>query len=339
MAKNINIHIKAKGAQRTKQELDGVGRSAEQMGSKTARAGAWIRNSLGTLGFAAIAAAIAAAALKVAKFFDELKRRTDEAVKNVEDLRAGYTDLFEAMGAFSEAERKAVTVGVAETLMETGVSKQVGLPVINAYERQFGALRESGQFTEQQYQEGLRGMLTYGARHGGAATPELIAIMRGWGMVTPEQQGAFRRQIAAGAAASGLTDEELINALGRGMPTIKAMGWTPEESVSTIATLAAGEAGRKKASLPATTLQGLLVPQLTNVAKYGISEEIAQDPRQLLAALQERRGTMDQQAFTRMLTQIYGTEAAAGVSKLLGVPQAGLRATLAEAAGPSGVAA
>ena len=158
-------------------------------------------------------------------------------------------------------------------------------------------------------------------------------------MITPEQQGVFRRQIAAGAAASGLTDEELIGALGRGMPTIKAMGWAPAQAVETMAVLAAGETGRKKMSLPATTLQGLLAPQLSNVAKYGISEEVAQDPQQLLAQLQLMRGQMDQKAFMAMLTSIYGTEAAAGVSKLISAPRGRIKGALERAAGPEGIAA
>ena len=57
-------------------------------------------------------------------------------------------------------------------------------------------------------------------------TPELITLMAGWGMTTPEQQGIFRRQIGAVSSKSGLTEEEIIAALGRGAPTVKAMGWT-----------------------------------------------------------------------------------------------------------------
>ena len=341
MGKDVNIRIKVKGAQQTKQQLDSVGKSTEQMGSKTSRAAAWIKKGIGALvgpmGFAAIATAAAMAMVKVAKFFDELKARSDEAVRNVEELRKGYIDLFEAFSAFDEKSRAAVTKGVAETLLATGVSKQIGVPIIEAYKRQFGGLVESGQLTQQQYDVGLRGMLSYGARHGREATPELISLMRGWGMVGPEQQGAFRRQIAAAAQASGLTDEDVISALGRGMPTIKMMGWTPEQAVGTIATLAAGETGRKKLGLPATTLQALMAPQTSNLAKYGILEEIT--PQQLLMQLQMMRGTMDQQAFMRMLTQIYSSEAAAGVYKLITAPPGGQAELLKRAAGPVGIRA
>ncbi len=347
MAKDINIHTKVTGTQQAKQQLDSVGDSAqkvgtstEQMGTKASRASGKVSTALqklaGTMGFMAIVMAVATAAAKIAKFFDDLKTRCDEAVRNVQGIRKEFADLFEAMDAFDERSRQQVMKETAALLKETSVSKEIGLPIINAYTRQFRGMVESGQLTEEQYGKGLREMLGYGERHGGAATTELITLMAGWGMTTPEQQGAFRRQIAAGAAASGLTDAELIEALGRGMPTVKAMGWTPAQAVETVATLAAGEVGRQKTGLPATTLQALLAPQTSNIAKYGISEEIAQDPQQLLMQLQLMREKMDQQAFTKMLTDIYGTTAAAGVSKLLTAPRKGISKTLEQAAGAEG---
>ncbi len=347
MAKDVNIHIKTPGAQQAKQDIEGVahstkklGQTTEQAAAKSSRASKWIMTGLkslvGPLGFAMIATVLARTALKVAKFFDELKTKCDEAVRNVQGVRKEFAELFEAMDAFDERSRQRVTKETTALLKETAVSKEIGLPIINAYTRQFRGMVESGQLTEEQYQQGLKGMLGYGERHGGAATTDLISLMRGWGMGTPEQQGAFRRQIAAGAATSGLTDAELIGALGRGMATVKAMGWTPAQAVETIATIAAGETGRQKLGLPATTLQGLLAPQVSNIAKYGISEEIAQDPQQLLMQLQLMRGQMDQQKFTRMLTDIYGTTAAAGVSKLLTAPRGDIRKALEQAAGAEG---
>ena len=342
MSKDINIHVKTKGTYEARQQLDSVGRTAEETGAKTSRAGDWIKKAFGAivgpLGFAAIAAAASSAAVKVAKFFDDLKARCDEAVTHMAGVRTAYESLFEAKGAFGETARKGVLKDVAGLLLETGVAEQQGLPIIDAYTRQFEGLVRSGQLTSEQYRQGLVGMLGYGARHGGAATAELISMMAGWGMTTPEQQGAFRRQIAAGAGASGLTDEELITALGRGKSTIQAMGWTPAQAVETIALLAAGESGRKKMSLPSTTLQGLINTQLENAAKYGISEEIAQDPRQLLQQVGMMRQTMDQQAFSRMLVKIYGGEAAAGVSKLLSAQPGAVRAAITRAAGPEGIA-
>jgi hypothetical protein len=350
MAKDINIHLKTKGAAQTKQQLGEVGQSAkkvgdttEEMGTKAKRGGGGVVSALkklvGPIGFMAIASAVAAAAAKVGKFFDNIKARTDEAVRDVQDLRKAYTDLFEALDAFDEKSRQAVTKATNLLLQETGVTEEIGLPVIDAYTRQFKALVDAGQITQEQYDRGLKETLGYAERHGGGATKDLVAIMSGWGMVTPEEQGEFRRMIAAGAQQVGLTDEDVIEALGRGMPTIKAMGWSPQQAIETITTIAAGEVGRKKKSLPATTLQALMQPQLTKIEEYGISEEAAKDPKLLLEQLQKKRADMDQKAFTRMLVDIYGGESAAGVSKLLTAPRHGIGEVLRQAASEAGAEA
>lgn len=348
MAKNVNIHIKTPGAHKSKEQLDSVGKSAgrvgggvEQMGAKAKTSGNVFINSLkkiaGPLGFMALASGAVAAGVKIAKFFDNIKAKADEGVRSLQDYRAAFDDLFEAMDAFDEKSRKAVTESTVDLLQETAVSTGAGLPIINAYTRQFKGMVDSGELTQEQYQEGLKGMMGYGARHGGSATADLIQIMAGWGMTSPEQQGEFRRMIAAGAQTSGLTDAELIGALSRGMPTIKALGWTPQQAIESIAALAAGEAGRKKMSLPGTTIQALGAPQTTSFEKYGIPEQLAEDPRELLNYVQNMRATMDQDKYYRMLTKIYGTEGAAGVYKLVAADKGRISTALDRAAGPEGV--
>jgi len=350
MAKNVNIHIKTPGARESKEQLNTVGQAAERVGGKTEQAGVKAKTSgerfkeaigkmIGPLGLAAIAGGAAAAAVKVAKFFDDIKARADAAVDKVQGVRAAFDDLFEALDAFDEKSREAVTKSTAGLLQETAVPATTGLPIINAYTRQFKGMVDSGQLTQEQYQRGLKGMIGYGARHGGAATADLISIMAGWGITTPEQQGEFRRMIAAGAQSSGLTDAELIGALSRGMPTIKALGWTPQEAIESIGVLSAGEAGRKKTSLPGTTIQALGAPQTTAFEKYGIPEHLAEDPRQLLLYIRNMRATMGQDEYYRMLTKPYGPEGAAGVYKLVAADREGIGEAIERAAGPKGAAA
>jgi len=350
MSKNVNIHIKTHGARDSKEKLDRVGEGAkragggvEQVGAKAKKSSGWftaaIGKMIGPLGIVALVSGAAAATAKIAKFFDNLKAKSDELVRSLQEQRAAFDDLFEAQNAFDEKSRKAVTENTARLLQETAVPIGAGLPIINAYTRQFKAMVDSGELTQEQYQQGLKDMLGYGARHGGAATADLIQIMAGWGMTTPGQQGEFRRMIAAGAQTSGLTDAELISALSRGMPTIKALGWTPQEAIKSIAVLAAGEAGRKKMSLPGTTIQALGAPQTTSFEKYGIPEPLAEDPRELLNYVQNMRGTMGQDEYYRMLTKIYGTEGAAGVYKLVSADKGRIGTALERAAGPEGVAA
>jgi len=370
MAKDINIHLKTTGAERTKEQLDQTARSAgkigdetQQMGAKGSRGADWLMSGLGRLagglGFAALATAAASAAVKVAKFFDDLKARSDEAVRRLADIRKGFADIFEARGAFAESARAEITLETETLLQKASASQQLGLSVINAYTRQFADLVKAGRITQEEYQQGLEEMLGYAERHGGEATPELIALMRGWQMVTPQQQGAFRRIISAAAQQTGLTDAEVISALGRAQPTVQAMRWTPQQAVEAIGVLAAGETGRKRAALPATTLQALMAPQVSNIEKLLTAEaeargpvtkqmegeikqqaeELGRDPRRLLAELGRRRREMEQKAFTRLLIDIYGAEPAAGVAKLLARPSDRLRAALERAASAEGAEA
>jgi hypothetical protein len=339
MAKDVNIHVKTTGTQETKQQLEGVGRAIEEMGAKTSRAASWMKDAFGAIGGVAVLAAIAAAAGKISQFFDNIKTRADEAVRKVQELRSAYQDLFEALDAFDEKSRQIITKKTNLLLQQTATPQAFGLPIINAYTRQFGGLVKSGQLTQGQYDQGLKEMLGWGVRHGGGATPELITMMAGWGMNTPQQQGEFRRMISAASQATGLTDEELIDSLSRGMPTIKAMGWTPQQALETTATLAAGEVGRKKTAMPAAVFQALMTPQLTDIKKMGIPEKIAEDPRQLLAYLEVKRGQISQKAFLDMLIKIYGGEAAPGIFKLLGAPRGDISDVLRQAAGPEGIKA
>jgi hypothetical protein len=345
MAKDVNIHVKTEGTQQVQQDLqqvtrgvNKVGENVEQMGSRSSRALEWFANGIkslaGPLGFAALAMAVSNVAGKISQFFSDLQNHCDEAVAKLQNLRKSFEGIFEVMNAFDEKSQKQVAKETTELLRKTSVTPEIGLPVIEQYARQF-----LGKLPPEQYQQGLEGMLGYAARHGKAATPELITLMSGFGMTTPEQQGTFRRQIGAVSKASGLNEESIITALGRASPTATAMGWKPEEMLNYIGTIAAGEVGRKQLTLPSTTLDALVNPQEGNLKNYRISPRQAQDPAQLLAVLAARRGKMSEQAFGRMLSDIYGNEAAAGISKLIKTPGGAMGRDIQEAATPQAAAA
>jgi hypothetical protein len=241
------------------------------MGSKAQQASS-VFSSLfprfaGPLGILAAITSIVHITRKVAEFFDTVKQRSDEAVRNLQQVRTAFTDIFEALGAFDEKSRQAVTKEAYQLLQKTGAPEAIGLPIINAYIRQFENLVDAGQITQQQYQQGMETMLSYGTRHSRAATPQLIELMGGWGIAQPEQQAAFTRQIAAASQGVRLSDEQLIESLSRGMPTIKAMGWTPEQALEAVATMAAGEPSpRMRVALPTAGLQAIMAPQAEKLA-------------------------------------------------------------------------
>jgi len=207
MAKDVNIHIKATGGAEAKQQLEGVAQGAQKvgtgvqdMGTKALIGSGWVQKALsflaGPLGFAGIAGAIAGVTIKAAKFFDDIKTRSDEAVQQVQQIRNAYAELFQVMNEFSEKGRQALTLETTALLKKTAVTQQVGLPIITAYARTF---EKTGLMTGPQYQQGLEEMLRYAGRQGAGAVPEMIELMAGWEMITPQEQGAFRRMVAEAA--------------------------------------------------------------------------------------------------------------------------------------------
>ena len=263
-----------------------VGGNVEEMGHRSSRALDWFASGLkslaGPLGFAAIIAAVSTLAGKISQFFSDFKNRCDEAVGSLQNVRKGFESVFEAMGAFDEKSRKGITADTINLLKKVSVSQEVGLPVISEYTRQFQGLVKSGQLSPEQYQQGLEGMLGFAARHAGAATPELITLMAGLGMKTPEQQGTFRRQISAVASNAGLTTEEIVDVLGRATPTAMTMGWKTDEMLNYIGILTAGEVGRQRLTLPTATLEALVHPKLEEGGRYQIISITGEKSHQII---------------------------------------------------------
>jgi len=345
MAKDVNIHIKATGGAEAKQQLEGVadaaqktGSGVQDMGTKALIGSGWVQKALsflaGPLGFAGIAGAVAGGAIKIAQFFDDIKTRSDEAVQHVQQIRASFAELFEVMDAYSEKSRQALTLETTALLQRTAVTQQMGLPVITAYARRFQPFLNRGEITQPQYRQGLEQMLRYAGRQGAGAVPEMLDIMAGWqpAMVTPEKQGAFSRMVTEAAQTSGLTKEDIVGAMRMSMPTIKAMGWTPEETLIAVATLAQS---KKPRHIP-TTLQALMGGEIPKELQKQIPKELGGKPRELFAYVKSLQGKMPQQGYLDLLTKLYGAEAATGVLELTAGPPRGLPEAITEAAGPAG---
>jgi hypothetical protein len=347
MAKDINIHIKTTGGAESKQQLEGVAQGAQKvgsgvqdMGSKALIGSGWVQKALsflaGPLAFAGITGAIAGATLKIARFFDQVKTRSDEAVRKVQEIRSAFADLFEVMDAYSEKSRQALTLETTALLQRTAVSEQIGLPVVTAYARRFQPFLNRGEITKQQYEQGREQMLRYAGRQGAGAVPDMLDIMAGWqpAMLTPEKQGAFSRMVTEVAHISGLKETDIVDAMRMSMPTIKAMGWTPEETLIAVATLAQS---KKPRHIP-TTLQALMGGEIPKELKKQIPKKLGGKPWELFAYVKGLQGKMPRQGYLDLLTKLYGAEAATGALELAVGPPRGLRGAVTEAAGFTGAA-
>lgn len=294
MAKDINIHIKTTGGAESKQQLEGVAQGAQKvgsgvqdMGNKALIGSSWTQKALsflaGPLGFAAIAGAIAVGSTKVAKFFDDIKTRADDAVRDVQKIRSAFIELFEVMDEFSEKGRQALTLETLSLFQKVAITKEEGLPVVTAYAREFQPFLKRGEITNPRYEQGLEQMLRYAGRQGAGAVPEMLGMMARWGMITPKKQGAFRRMVTEASQAASLTEEQLVGALGRGMPAIKALGWTPEQAIIETATIArTQESQRQRATMPGMVYEAIMRPQIPKELEKKIPKDLQQDPAKLL---------------------------------------------------------
>lgn len=331
MAKDreLNIHVKVPGVEQAKTDLDKLAQSADNLGAvvdqSTKKQSQSIKNTAvetGLLGNAfnlakshlggLVTGMIAFGAIKIGRavidFFDDLIKKQEEAINKAESVRNRYKNLFEISGQFTEQGRRQTIQETEKLLQETGTSSAVGLPAIEEYTRQF-----KDQMKPDEYQSGIRQVLGYTARHGGEAMPDLIQLMRGYEMNTPAQQGEFMRTISAAAKQSGMTDSEMINLLGKSAPSSKAMGMSPNQTLSLLSSLAEGEIGRNKTMMPASTIDAMASPQSDALKKYHIT---GKTPAEVYMETQQKAMSMSPQDRYAMLQDIYGGSAK-GVSKLM----------------------
>jgi hypothetical protein len=350
MAKDVNIHIKATGGAEAKQQLEGVagaaqktGTGVQDMGAKALVGSGWVQKALsflaGPLGFAGIAGAVAGVTIKIAHFFDEIKTRSDEAVQQVQKIREAYKELFQVMDEFSEKGRQALTLETLSLFQKVAITKEEGLPVVSAYARAFQPVLKRGEITKPQYDQGLEQMLRYAGRQGIAAIPQMIDIMAGWGMVTPQQQGTFRRMVTEASQAAGLPEEQLVGAIGKGMPAIEALGWTPEQAIIETAIIARTQkTPRQRAIMPGMLFEAIMRPQIPKELEKKIPKEIQEDPARLLNWIRQQQAIMPQKEYRKLLTGVYGAEAGLGFYSWITARETGLGRIIPEAAGPAGEA-
>ena len=183
MAKNVNIHVKAKGTQQTKQQLDGVGKSTEQMGSKTSRAAKWMKTALssiaGPLGFAGLATSAVVAIRKIIAALDDMKKSVGEAVREPAAQQKAAADFFEAFEAYTPAERKAALGQARAFQAKTGLGFGASKQLLEVYKRTYGQIEPAA--TEQ--------LAGYWQLHGQETTGDLIRWMGASGVRGAERQG------------------------------------------------------------------------------------------------------------------------------------------------------
>lgn len=193
------------------------------------------------------------------RIIDDQKRHSDDAVRDYINLRKEFADMFESLEIYDEKGRNDAMRESLQLLQETGVTMEIGLPIITAYTREF-----KGKMPQSQYEQGIKEMLGWGAMHPSADTAELINIMALWNMITYKEQGEFRRMIVAGAKYVNMSVGNFVKALSYSFSTAKIMNWTPQQTIEAIMKITKGEPEKQQLPMVIETMSALQNPQLPN---------------------------------------------------------------------------
>lgn len=192
---------------------------------------------------------------------DNAKTSSDAAVRRFDETRKKFAELFYILDAYDEESRVRIMRETFTFFAQAAIPSELGLPVIETYTREFKSLVDKRVLTQQQYDQGLYYILSYAVLHGRTRTPDLIRLLAGWRIIAPEEQAILCRQITAASRYSGLKPDEMIGILTEGLPTIKAMRWSPIQAIEAIATMAVDEPDqRSKVRMPTIGLRALIHP-------------------------------------------------------------------------------
>ena len=337
---------------KAKQPLDSAAGAAEKLGTETEKAGAktsrasrWIMDGLktlaGPLGFSAIVYAAYNAGKAIVKFYDDLKKKTDEAVKQIRELSGEFTELFEVVGAYDKVAQKNVVDKTLALFSKTKTPTKVGLPVVTEYIRQFGGDVRAGRITQQQYDQGLKQILEYENLHPNSGI-EMTKAMSAWGINKPKEQAGFKGGISAGATYAKLNKKEFLDSFLRSTPTAQALNWDKNKLIEELTAITSGiKDERQKKSIPLTTIEALAnpnIPEAKELRKLGISAETASDPEKLFEQLKQKRKTMPQKDYYKLLVKFYGQDAVKGIGIRDKADMEAIRRSQEVAAGPEGIA-
>lgn len=311
MAKDVNIHVKAKGTREAKQRLDSVGKSTEQMGSKTSRATSWMKTAFsilkGPLGFAGLATTAVVAIRKIIAALDDMKKAVGEAVRELAAQQKAAADFFEAFAAYTPAERKAALGQARAFQAKTGLGFGASKELLEAYKRTYGEIQPVA--TEQ--------LAGYWQLHGQEATADLIRWMGTSGVKRPERQGQILRMISTVAGQARIRDPELIRAMTRYAEEFRSMGWTPEQTVMNVGKIVAGTTGRESLRAIAGLVEGLRTFTGEKALEVGAPADIATTKQGRLQWVRQQISGMSLEQRNKFMQEAFGQTYATWVTKFL----------------------
>ena len=295
-----------------------------------------MKNAYGVLAGSAGIGLVVAGAKELLKILDKSKESADALVASMSKFRQPMEDLFEATGAYTEELRSNVAKNVSLLMQKTGAGSEAVTTVANEMQRQF-----RGSMSDEELSKAQEEMIGYAVRHAGdEATGNLLRTAKGFGMGTRDELGAFRRQIGGVSGWAGLTDEEMIDLVGKMEPVATEMGWNASETMENLAITARGLSGRKLKSLPGATMEALIGPAANAEKILGLKGKKELSAMEVWEAFKANTVGMEPGERMELAGQIYGKTAAPGILKLArGEGREAVEGLLRYAESPEGEAA
>ncbi len=309
--KNINIHIRAKGADHTKREVDSVAGSTRKMGRTTEDTGSKMQSVFGKLtgmlGFTGLATAAVAAGKKIVQALNDIKAAANDAVKSLAELQTQAMDLFEAFEAYGPSEQKEALEMAYKLTFETGLDLQAAQSLLAEYKRAYGKIDL----------QGVRQFAAWEATPGGAPTAPLVRWMSAEGISSPEQQGQILRMISTVAKQAGLKDQELAEAITLRSTDFRALGWTPEQAIKNLGTVLSGVSGREARRAISGLGTGFMAFTEEKAREYRMPPQTAGDIQARMAWAAKTLSKASPAKQAQIAKDLFGQEAAPFVTKLL----------------------
>jgi len=155
---------------------------------------------------------------------DDSKKAADEAIRELVAEQRASMNYFEAMEAYSESQRMAAFAIARDVQAKCGIPFESSKQILEYQKRAFGEILP----------ESTKQFAAFWAMHAGPSTIDLIRWMGTSGIKDPERQGQIMRMIKAATKYTGLTNQEMIEALASYGTHFRYLGWSPEQTIENL---------------------------------------------------------------------------------------------------------
>jgi len=228
-----------------------------------------------------------------------MKKAVAEAVSELANQQRAAANFFEAMSAYSPAQRRAALVQARGIQAATGLSFQSSMQLLEAQKRTFGAIQP--EVTTQ--------LAGYWALHGGPSTLGLVRWMGEAGLKTADEQGRILRMVGAVAGQTGLTDEEVIRALVQRGELFKYLGWGPEQAITNVGKVIGGLSPSEASRAMRSAFEAIAALTAEKAKQLKIPRPFTESTASMLDFIRKRAIVMSPEQQRAYMYEAFGAQA------------------------------